>query len=140
MDYESSVMEFIVANGNTFVSPQYPVGKAWSCPDFVAIRPASKECYVVEVSAGWDLSNLAAKVRNREQQWMSKLRDHLTELSICDQSWKYHVIVFVREERIKWFEEKCQHAQDVHVWPLEVTLTPWAWTDDVRKPSFSFIR
>ena len=139
MDYESAVLDFLVANGNTFVSPQYSVETSWSCPDFLAIRPSKKECFVVEVSSGWNLQKLVEKVRTRDNQWFSKLRLHLEKLEICDEEWSLHALVFVRSERIEWFEAAIQQANDVHVWPLEITLTSWAWPDEVRSPNFSFI-
>jgi hypothetical protein len=140
MDYEAAVMEFLVANCNTFVAPQYPIGGTWSCPDFIAIRPASEECFVVEVSTGWDLKRLAEKVRDREKQWLSILREHLIKLSICGSGWSFKVLIFVRSERIKWFESSIDKADDVYVWPLDKILMPWIWPDEVRSPNFSFTK
>jgi hypothetical protein len=138
MDFEAAVMEFLAANGNTFVSPQYPIGGTWSCPDFIAIRPASKECFVVEVSAAWDLKNLAEKVRNREKQWFTILREHLFNLGVCDSEWSFQVLVFVRSERIGWFWSVIENANNVHVLPIDITLMPWNWPDEYRSPNFSF--
>jgi len=137
MNYEAAVMGFLVANGNTFVSPQYPIGRTWSCPDFVAVRPATKECFIVEVSTAYDLKGLAEKVRNRENQWFSILREHFVKLGVCDPGWSFQVLIFVRSERIAWFESAIGNASDVHIWSLDITLMPWLWPDEYRSPNFS---
>lgn len=131
-------MEFIVANGQTFVSPQYSINKEWSCPDFVALRPPKKKWYVVEVSAAYNLNGLAEKVRNREKQWLDPLKKLFREQGICDDSWTHEILIFIRKERIKEFRSAIGHAPDVKVLELEQTLTPWAWPDDVRCPDYSF--
>jgi hypothetical protein len=138
MNYEAAVMGLLVANGNTFVSPQYPVGGNLSCPDYIAIRPALKQCFIVEVSTGWDLKALAEKVRNREKQWFSILQEHFFKLGVCEPGWSFQVIIFVRSERIDWFKLAINNANDVHIWPLEITLMPWLWPDKYRHPDFSF--
>lgn len=138
MDHELAVMEFLTANGTTFICPQYPVGGGWSCPDFVAIRPAKKECLVVEVSTGWDLSGLAKKVQNREHQWLNLLRAHLAKTGVCDKDWSFNVLVFIRSERIEWFRNRIGQSSDVHIFEIEQTLTPWVWPAKVRSPDFIF--
>ena len=53
--YEETVMGFVTRDRKTFVIPQFSIGieGEWSCPDFVAIAPATKQCHVVEVSTAY---------------------------------------------------------------------------------------
>ena len=41
--YEQAVISCLTANGETFVAPQFDLGKGWSCPDFVAIDALQKD-------------------------------------------------------------------------------------------------
>lgn len=58
---EEMVMKFLTRDRKTFVIPQFSIGTdgEWSCPDFVAIAPATKECHVIEVSTGYNLNGLS---------------------------------------------------------------------------------
>ena len=42
--FEEAVMHCLIANGETFVAPQFNIGSGWSCPDFVAIRHRRGPC------------------------------------------------------------------------------------------------
>ena len=138
MDYESAVADFLTVNGSTFIAPQYSIANEWSCPDFVAIRPKHKECFVIEMSAARNLKVLAQKVQERNSRWFEKLKERFSSFDISEPTWTFDVLVFIRKERISWFTSKLQNADDVYLWPLEGTLTPWCWRDEVRQPTFSF--
>ncbi len=81
-EYEQSVLRCLTANGETFVSNEYPVEGGWSRPDFVALRPAKKTVYIVEVSAGGNLYGLVKKVVTRKKQWTAKLGSQLLRLKL----------------------------------------------------------
>jgi len=138
MDYESAVANFLTVNGSTFISTQYSIANEWSCPDFVAIRPKHKECFVIEVSAAWNLGVLAQKVQERNSRWFKKLKERFLSFDICEPVWTFDVLVFIRKERISWFTSKLHNSNEVYLWSLEGTLTPWYWPDEVRDPEFSF--
>jgi hypothetical protein len=61
-------MQLLVANGETFVAPQFCIDGGWSYPDFVAIRPPKKKVYVVEVTAAGHASGLVKKINSRDHQ------------------------------------------------------------------------
>ena len=138
--YEEMVMTFLVANKETFIVPQYPIGQGWSYPDFLAIRPAKKHAYIVEVSSAWNLETLLKKVRSRDTQWLTNLANQLKSLCITEETWVYRVLIFVRRERIEWFRKGIGDSRDVLVIPLEITFTPWNWKDIVYTSDFSFER
>ena len=141
MDYESAVADFLTVNRSTFLAPQYALmdaGHEWSCPDFVAIRPKHKECFVIEVSAHSRPKKLLLKVQDRENQWLSKLKEQLKSQDICDSTWTFAVLIFIRSDCISWFASNLQNAEDVYLWPLEGTLTPWCWPKEVWQQAFSF--
>lgn len=60
--YEEAVMHCLVANRETFVAPHFDLGRGWSGPDFVAIRPPKKRVYAVEVTASGYPVGLIEKV------------------------------------------------------------------------------
>ena len=47
--FEEIVMNYLVRQGDTFVSPQFNVrsadGKVWSCPDCVEVESLEKICF-----------------------------------------------------------------------------------------------
>src|SRR6266404_6622272 len=105
-EYEQSVLRCLTANGETFVSNEYPVEGGWSRPDFVALRPVKKTVYIVEVSAGGNLYGLVKKVVTRKKQWTAKLGSQLLRLKLVKAGWRYQVLVFIQEEQIEWFRLK----------------------------------
>src|SRR3990167_5250744 len=105
-------MYCLVANGETSVAPQYDIGKGWSRPDFVAVRPPKKQIYVVEVSAAGNLTDLVEKVRAREKQWLSQLRPHLEHLNLAAPDWSYRILTFIRRDQIGWFSQSLGHQKD----------------------------
>ncbi len=130
--YEEAVLGFITRDETTFAIPQFSISKDWSCPDFVAICPPKKECYVVEVSSGYDLKHLAEKIRDKERQWIQKLRNQLETSGVTDASWSYEVLVFVRADRVEWLKRAVNGVPGVEVHDIEKTLTPWNWPSEEK--------
>ncbi len=137
-EYEQAVMRCLAANGETFVAYEYPVEGGWSYPDFVALRSRLKTVYVVEVSAGGDLSKLVKKVVAREEQWITKLRAQLSRLKLVGPDWRYQILVFIQEEQIEWFLKKIGSPKDVTVLSLEQAIEHWKWDPKVWTSNFSF--
>jgi hypothetical protein len=125
--FEELVMQYVTKDGSTFVSPQFPVGKGWSAPDFVALDFSRKRVSVIEVTTAYDPTKLANKVADREQQWFAKLRTQLEQKRIVDGSWSYWVQVFIRRDGRTCFEQKVGKPADVLVHALEDMGFPWQW-------------
>jgi hypothetical protein len=136
--YEQSVMSCLTANGETFVAPQFNLGKGWSCPDLVAIRPFQKKVYVVEVTASGNPVGLVKKVNDRDSQWLRKLREHLEERGITGPDWSYGVLVFLRQDQCKWFKGRIKDHIGVYVLCLEDAIMCWEWSERVWTSNFSF--
>ena len=69
--FEQMVLGYLTKDPYVFVSPQYDIGKGWSCPDFVKLDFKEREVSVVEVSVAWDVTRLAKKVRDAKTQWLT---------------------------------------------------------------------
>ena len=143
-EYELRVQHFLVENGVTFIAPQFELlfskelDSGGSKPDFVAIRPGKKECFIVEVSVSGNPGGLADKINIRERQWYRALRDRLTRTGVIDDSWSMEVLAFVRADQIDWFVKRLNGGKDIHVWPIEYVLQHWLWPSEVRSPEFDF--
>lgn len=143
-EYELRVQHFLVENGVTFIAPQFGLAyskeleSGGSNPDFVAIRPGKKECFVVEVSVSGGPGSLAEKIKIREKQWYRVLRDRLTRAGVINDSWSMEVLAFVRADQLEWFVNRVGSGNDVHVWPIEYVLQHWLWPSEVRGPEFDF--
>jgi len=136
--YEEAVMYCLTANRETFVSPHFDIGGGWSRPDFVAIRPPKKKVYVVEVTAKGEVSRLLGKVRDRENQWFSQLREHLEAGGIVEKDWSYSVLAFIRCDQLTWFRERVAGEANVTALCLEDAIAHWEWDSKVSTPNFSF--
>jgi hypothetical protein len=134
--YEEAVMHYLTANQKTFVIPQFSIGNdgEWSRPDFVALNIPDKICYIVEVSAAYDLKRLVEKVHDKENQWINELKFQLESTRVADKNWTYEIRIFVRNDRIEWFGNAVASMPDVKVRSLEDTLTPWNWPDHDTQP------
>lgn len=136
--YEEAVMNCLVANGETFVVPQYDVGGGWSRPDFVALRPAKKEVYVVEVSSSGSLNGLVEKIGARQSHWLSPLKAQLERLGIASPNWGYRILVFVRSDQFSWITRAIGQPDDVTVLRLEEAFAHWNWERKVWTHTYSF--
>lgn len=130
-------MHYLTANGGTFVVHQYSIGQGWACPAFVAIQPSARMVCVVGVSAGWDLAALVQRVRNCQVQWWNQLIPHLQQRNVIAADWHQHVAVFIRQDRVAWFQQAIAGTANVSVIPLEPILAAWNWPKDARAPQFS---
>jgi len=129
--YEQLVTWYLTKDRHVFVSPQYSIrGEKgeWACPDVVALDFRRRTVIVAEVSTGWRTKALLEKVKNREAQWIEKLRTQLLSLNVIDDAWTFEVWVFVREHAVKQFEEVgVIGGTPVRVHPLEKLGNPWDW-------------
>ena len=127
-DFENIVMAYLAAQG-LFLSPQYPIssnGKEWSCPDFLGLNIPEREIYIIEVSIAYDCSRLVQKINDRDNQWISKLKDQLAKRNIGDDSWRYVVRVFIRRDRKDYFYQNVKDMKDVKIEILEDIPYPWS--------------
>lgn len=136
--HEEAVMQLLTANGETFVAPKYEVADGWVCPAFVALRPARKQVYVVEVSAsGYPLA-LVNKLNERIEKWYAPLLGQLQPLGVTGPDWGVGCLVFVRNDQIDWLKERVKDLSGVHVLGLEQASSPWNWDDSVWTAEFDF--
>lgn len=124
-------MQFLTANGDTFIAPQYEVAAGWMCPSFVALRPAKRQIWVAEVSAsGYPLS-LVDRINQRVEKWYAPLLEQLQRLQVVDSNWSIGVLVFVRDDQIEWLKSRITDRTGVHVLSLETASSPWTWHGSV---------
>jgi hypothetical protein len=131
--YEKLVMWYLTKDKYVFISPQYSIrgdtGKEWSCPDFVALNFKQKEVSIVEVSTAFYPDSLARKVKDRNLQWIEKLKAQLTDYGIIDDNWKSpKVQVFIRRDAVDKFKNAIGNTPDVGVGILEDLGPPWQWS------------
>ena len=120
--HEEAVMQLLTANGETFVAPKYEVADGWQCPAFVALRPARRQVYVVEVSAsGYPLA-LVNRLNERVEKWYAPLLSQLHGLGITQPDWEIACLVFVRSDQIDWLKERIKDLSGVHVLGLEQAM------------------
>jgi hypothetical protein len=126
--YEEHVLQYLtMSRPEVFVSPQYEIGKNWSCPDFVALDFGRKVVSVVEVSVDANAGQLRQKIEAREKQWFSRLRAHLLQAGVTGNNWQYHLEVFVRDNVHKKFEKKFRGQPDITIHSLEKEDIPFSW-------------
>lgn len=144
IEYELRVQHFLVTNGVTFVAPQFELAfqssldSGGSNPDFVAIRPKQKECFVVEVTVSGSPVGLMRKINSCDKQWLRALRARLISTRVIDDSWTMGVLIFMRRDKIQWFKSKLDPNPNVHIWPIDYVLQHWLWPSEVRQPEFDF--
>lgn len=136
--HEEAVMQFLTANGDTFVAPQYEVAAGWMCPSFVALRPAKKQVWVVEVTAsGYPLA-LVDKINQRVEKWYAPLLEQLQRLQISGSDWSIGLLVFVRDDQIEWLRARVKDMAGVQVLSLEIASSPWLWDGQVWTEDMDF--
>ena len=130
--FEEIVMNYLVRNGDTFVSPQFNVksmqDKVWSCPDFVALNVPKKVVSVVEVSVKSGIKGLVQRVNDRNNHWIEKLRNQLIHNHVVDERWTYQVHVFIRKDQIEYFERNVADREGVIVEVIEDVCFSWSPT------------
>ena len=129
--YEDLILQYLTKDAHMFVNPQYSIegdpGTEWSCPDFVALDFREKRVSIVEVSSASHPKSLLDRVKNRDEQWIQRLRNQLQRNGVVDQSWKdYRVELFIRQQAVDQFQN-LKDAQDVVIHVLEDLGAPWNW-------------
>lgn len=136
--HDEAVMQLLTANGETFVAPKYELADGWQCPAFVALRPARKQVYVVEVTAsGYPLA-LVNRLNERLEKWVAPLLSQLHGLGVTAPDWEIACLVFVRSDQIEWLKERVKDLSGVHVLSLEQASSPWLWADSVWTSEMQF--
>ena len=125
--YEELAMMHLTRNGkrSVFVCPQYEIDKRSACPDFVALDFESKKVWVVEVSGDDMPDKLLKKVLDRENQWFKRLKRELQQSKVVNDSWDFQVMLYIRREAAKRFEEKLGDVEDVEIRVFEKNGFPW---------------
>lgn len=136
--HEQAVMQFLVANGDTFIAPQYEVAAGWMCPSFVALRPAKKQVWLVEVTASGYPLGVVDKINQRVAKWYAPLLEQLQRLQISDSDWSIGLLVFVRDDQIEWLKGRIQDLSGVQVLSLETASSPWTWHGSVWTEELDF--
>lgn len=136
--HEEAVMQFLTANGDTFIAPHYETAAGWMCPSFVALRPAKKQVWVAEVSASGYPLGLVDKINQRVEKWYAPLLEQLQRLQVTHRDWSVGLLVFVRDDQIEWLKGRLKDTSGVYVLSLETASSPWAWDSVVWTPEMDF--
>jgi len=120
--YEEAVLNYITQSNQRFVNPQFSLAYdakqdiGGSLPDFVVLDFKLKTIFIVEVSKAYDIKNLLAKAKKKEERWILPLGNIIdSELN----QWNYHVTLFVREERVKYARESLREMENISVISLK---------------------
>ena len=100
----------------------------WSCPDFIAFNNPEKIVYVIEVSVAYNIDSLIDRINDRQNQWFIKLRNQLLENETIDVNWVFHVLVFLRDDRLQYFNQKLIEKKYVEAISIEKAMKeilPW---------------
>ncbi len=136
--HEEAVMQLLTANGDTFIAPKYEVASGWMCPSFVALRPAKKQVWVVEVTAsGYPLAEVD-RINQRVEKWYAPLLEQLQRLQISGSDWSIGLLLFAREDQIEWLKSRAKDLSGVHVLSLETASSPWLWDGMVWTEDMDF--
>src|SRR6266498_1549263 len=131
-----SIVALYLASQGMFLSPQYAIrddAGAWSCPDFVALDFPHEELLVVEVSVSSGIGALIRKIRDRENQWFSRLRAQLEAPRVPCKSWPVAVLALVRADQCDRLTRAFQNASDDRVKAIEDIAFVWKWPwDDLK--------
>ena len=136
--HEEAVMQFLTANGDTFIAPQYEVAAGWMCPSFVALRPAKKQVWVAEVSASGYPLGLVDKINQRVEKWYAPLLEQLQRLQVVGSDWSIGLLVFVRDDQVEWLKGRAKDLAGVHILSLETASSPWTWEGVVWTEDMDF--
>lgn len=136
--HEEAVMQFLTANGDTFLAPKYEVATGWMCPSFVALRPAKKQVWVAEVSASGYPLGLVDRINQRMEKWYAPLLEQLQRLQVVGSDWSIGLLVFVRDDQLAWLQARIKDMAAVQVLSLEAASSPWAWHGNVWSEDFDF--
>lgn len=136
--HDEAVMQFLTANGDTFIAAQYDVVAGWMCPSFVALRPAKRQIWVVAVSASGYPLGLVDKINQRIEKWYAPLLEQLQRLQVSADDWSVGLLVFVRDDQIDWLKGRVKDLAGVQVLSLETASSPWTWHGSVWTEDMDF--
>lgn len=136
--HDEAVMQFLTANAETFIAPQYEVAAGWMCPSFVALRPAKKQVWVVEVSASGYPLGLVDRINQRVEKWYAPLLEQLQRLGITQPDWSVGMLAFVRDDQMTWLQSRVKDLSGVHLLSLEQASSPWLWDASVWSEEVDF--
>jgi len=136
--HDEAVMQFLTANGDTFIAPRYELAAGWVCPSFVALRPAKKQVWVVEVSASGYPLGLVDRVNQRVEKWYAPLLEQLQRVHISAGDWSVGLLVFARNDQQQWLSARIKDGAGVYLLSLEVASSPWLWHGSVWSEDFDF--
>ena len=136
--YETAVMYFLVANGETFIAPHINLGHGAIRPNFIAIRPSKRTAYVVDVTSSGDQSSLIEKMKANKNKWITLLKKHIEKRGIADPKWSYKVLLFIRSDQRDQVKQKLGRFKKLHVLCLENAVESWRWNKQVWTSDFSF--
>jgi hypothetical protein len=127
--YEELVMRYLCdGKPYIFLSPNFRLAGGWAFPDFVVLNFRDKLVSVVEVTTSANPRNLVQKIEQRKFQWLDRLKEQLERNSVIDNTWKFSVQAFVREDVQPALRERFEDQDDVEIHPLtEEILHAWRW-------------
>lgn len=136
--HDEAVMQFLTANGDTFLAPHYEVATGWRCPSFVALRPAKQQVWLVEVSASGYPLGLVDTINQRVEKWYAPLLAQLQERGVVNAHWSIGLLVLVRDDQVAWLKARIKDLAGVQVLSLETVSSPWTWHGSVWTEDFEF--
>lgn len=136
--HEEAVMQFLTANGDTFIAPHYEVAAGWVCPSLVALRPARKQIWVAEVSASGYPLGLVDRINQRVEKWYAPLLEQLQRLQVVQGDWSIGLLIFVRDDQVEWLKGRVKDWSGLHVLSLETASSPWTWHSSVWTEDVDF--
>ena len=136
--HDEAVMQFLTANGDTIIAAQYEVAAGWMCPSFVALRPAKRQVWVVEVSASGYPLGVVDKINQRVEKWYAPLLEQLQRLQVVGSDWSIGLLVFVRDDQVEWLKGRAKDLAGVHILSLETASSPWTWEGVVWTEDMDF--
>ncbi|MEG2767354.1 MAG: hypothetical protein RR943_07780 [Comamonas sp.] len=131
-------MQFLTANGDTFIAPHYEVAAGWVCPSLVALRPARKQIWVADVSASGYPLGLVDRINQRVEKWYAPLLEQLQRLQVVQGDWSIGLLIFVRDDQVEWLKGRVKDWSGVHVLSLETASSPWTWHSSVWTEDVDF--
>ena len=136
--HEEAVMQLLTANGDTFIAHHYDVAAGWMAPSFVALRPAKKQVWLVQVSASGYPLGLVDQIQQRVQRWYAPALEQLQRLQVCGSDWSIGLLVFVRDDQKAWLQSRLKDSSGVYVLSLETASSPWTWSSVVWSEEMDF--
>ena len=116
---EFDVQRFLTLGGQVFLSSQFDAvwnvehGDGGSSPDIVALDFGMKEIVIVEVTTASSISNLLAKVEDRQTRWYAPIRRSFGKMQYFPQDWTMRFLGFVRKNAVEGATRRFSGQDDV---------------------------